>query len=272
VQTRAVLHTQMQRKEVRVVWWAFGGTGVIALIGAVACVIFALSLDRRVLTMRNTGTLGARETERLHRAGERGLRCEVAGVIECDSALSAPLSSTICVAYAHQVVEHVQRGVYSDMEDRRRNDYGTYRFSHDSTNVDTSDQRRVRFYVRDTSGRILIEPAWASIDMPRSDERYGSITGGVGSASPETVGQWHTEHTLAVGSTVYVLGYLGESYGEAALVSHPADRAQPFLISYRSEQELERSVATRSNLLYLGAGVGMVVGMMLIWLAWGHLV
>lgn len=253
-------------------WWFVGGAGILLAIIAIACVVVALNLDRRVLAMRGTGTLSTSEVERLHRAGERGLRCEIAGVVECDSPLTAPLSNTICVAYSHQVVQHVETGVYSDFEDaHNRRGLDGWSRNREYTQVQSPNDRRVRFHVRDASGRLLIDPAWALIDMKRTSERYESITSGVDTARPETVGAWNTEDALPLGSPVYVLGYLGEVYGEAALICHPASNEHPFVISHRSERELVRSVATRSNLLYLGAGVGTVLGGILIWLAYVRL-
>jgi hypothetical protein len=135
------------------------------------------------------------------------------------------------------------------------------------TQIEAPNDRRVRFYVRDASGRLLVDPAWATMDMPRTNERYESVTSGVDSARPETVGAWNTEDALALGSPVYVLGYLGEVYGEAALICHASSKEHPFVISHRSERELEQRVSTRSNLLYLGSGVAGVLGGVLIWLA-----
>ncbi|GEM_PF-1627373 len=253
-------------------WWLIGGAGIFLAITAIACVGIALNYDRRVIAMRGTGTLSASEIERLHRAGERGLRCEITGVIECDSPMTAPMSNMICVAYSHQVVQHMESGVYSDLEDTRnsRATLGSWSRNREYTQVESPNERRARFYVRDASGRLLVDPAWATIDMPRTDERYESITSGVDTARPETVGAWNTEDALALGSPVYVLGYLGEVYGEAALVCH-SDQEYPFVISYRSERELERSVSTRSNLLYLGSGIAGALGIVMIWLAAGRL-
>jgi hypothetical protein len=251
-------------------WWIIGAAGILLVIAAIACVIIALNLDRRVIAMRATGTLSTSEVERLHRAGERGLRCEISGVIECDSPLTAPMSNIICVAYSHQVVQHVETGVYSDFEDTRNNRAtfdGLMPHNREYTQIEAPNDRRVRFYVRDASGRLLVDPAWATMDMPRTNERYESITSGVDSARPETVGAWNTEDALALGSPVYVLGYLGEVYGEAALICHASSKEHPFVISHRSERELEQRVSTRSNLLYLGSGVAGVLGGVLIWLA-----
>jgi hypothetical protein len=239
-----------------VLWWLVVGLGIVLLVAAAGCVVVAIGMDRRVLAMRGTGTLPALEVSRLHLAGERGMRCEVSGVIECDSPLSAPLSMTLCVAYMRQIIREVQPGVHSDFEEQRRHDY-----RRDRVEIDPPEERRVRFVVRDASGTITVDPAWATIDMPRTDERYESVTSGVGMGmGATTVDARQVENALALGTQVYVLGYLGEVYGEPAIVRHPSDQTQPFVISHRSEEALERSETGRSNLLYMAAGLSGVFG------------
>jgi E3 Ubiquitin ligase len=240
-------------------WWILAGGGLLLILIALGCLIAAFGIDKRLMVMRATRTMTASEVVHLHHSGARGTRCEIAGVIECESPISAPLSGALCVAYAHQTVRHVERGVHSAFEDKR--------YTRERTEIDPTDDRRVRFYVRDASGRLLVDPAWALIDMPRSDERYDSVTSGVGTRQVENVGAWHTEDALAVGSSVYVLGYLGEVYGEAALTCHTTDRAQPFLISHRSEQALSGSALTRSSLLFAGAGFAGMIGVLLLVIA-----
>lgn len=240
-------------------WWIVAGGGALLILIAIGCLMLAFGFDKRLAAMRSTRTLSTGEVAHLYHAGARGTRCEIFGVIECESPISAPLSGALCVAYAHQTVRHVERGVHSAFEDRRH--------SRERTEIDPTDDRRVRFYVRDAAGRMLVDPAWALIDMPRSEERYDNITSGVGTRQVENVGSWHTEDALAVGSQVYVLGYLGEVYGEAALTCHPADRAQPFLISHRSERELSGSALTRSSLLFAGGGFAGVFGLLLLLVA-----
>lgn len=237
-----------------------GGVGLLLVCCAVGCFAAALWADRRLMVMRSAETISAADTGRLHRAGVRGQRCEVTGTIECDNPMSAPLSGTLCVAYTHQSVKRVQGGVYSDLQDGGK-------YNHDYTEIDPSRERRTRFYVRDASGRVLIDPAWASIEMPRTKEQYDSTTSGADSQRAETVGAWQIEEALSLGQQVYVLGYLGEFAGEPALVCHPSDRSEPFLISHRSERELARTATTRSNAFYLAGGATGVLGVLGVLLA-----
>ncbi|GAB4114588.1 MAG: hypothetical protein Fur005_18180 [Roseiflexaceae bacterium] len=248
-------------------WWALGGGGFFILIWAVISLRFAFGLDRRAIAMRDTGTLPTSEVERLHRAGERGLRCEIEGVIECESPLSAPTSGTICVAYRRQVVSTTEKNSFATIQDKHH--------SREFTTVGDPEERSVRFYVRDAHGRMLIDPIMARIDMPKTAEHYDSVTSGVDSMRPTTVDSQTTEHALAVGSRVYVLGYLGnlrsDVHQEAVLTCHPQDRNHPFLISYRDEQTLRRDVEGRSNLLYLISGSGVVGGIAMIVIAFMRL-
>lgn len=240
--------------------WVIGAIGIILVLAAITCLIFAFGLDRRLAAMQATRTLSAAEVLHLHQAGARGTRCEVVGVIECDSPLSSPLSNTICVAYKHEVTRHVEKGVYSSFEQRSR-------YQREYTEVDPPDERRVRFYVRDTSGRILIDPTWAMIDMPRTKEQYDAFTSGVGMRNVANTGSWHTEDTLAIGSQAYVLGYISETYGEPSLACHPQDRAEPYVISYRNERQIARGAGARSSVLFLIAGFAGVFGVLLIVMA-----
>jgi E3 Ubiquitin ligase len=239
--------------------WIFAIAGTLLIIAAITCLVFAFGLDTRLAAMQATRTVSSAEVLHLYQSGAQGTRLEVAGVVECDSPLSSPLSNTLCVAYSHQQVRHIEQGVHSSFEEQSR-----YQRRNNRTEVDPPDDRRVRFYVRDQNGRTLIDPAWASMDMPRSEERYDAFTSGIDTRNVANTGTWHTEDVLAVGSQVYVLGYLGEIYGEAGLARHPHDQAKPFVISYRNEHQLSRSAGSRSSLLFLGAGFAGVFGMLLI--------
>src|SRR6187401_2397383 len=76
--------------------------GAVLLLTATYCVIAALRGEDRLVAILDTPTSSALDIHAIHRNnGAYGQACEVTGVIECDAALSAPLSGQACVAYSH---------------------------------------------------------------------------------------------------------------------------------------------------------------------------
>src|SRR5512138_1675246 len=76
--------------------------GGLLLIVAAFCVTAATRGEDRMLAIQDTPTSSAHDIQAIHRNnGAYGQACEVAGMIECDASLSAPLSGQSCVAYSH---------------------------------------------------------------------------------------------------------------------------------------------------------------------------
>lgn len=117
------------------------------------------------------------------------------------------------------------------------------------------------FWVRDASGRVLIDPINAELDLRPIDERYEVMTSSFGDSERRTRRE---EKGLPLGQQVYVLGYMGERQGQPVIQRHLSDPSKKFLISYRDEQALTHTHRTRSALFYFITGISGSAGVLLI--------
>jgi hypothetical protein len=233
--------------------------GALLLLVAAFCVTAALRGEDRLLAILDTPTSSALDIQAIHRNnGAYGQACEVAGVVECDASLSGPLSEQACVAYSHMLTweEWGKPGLF----DKRS---GTSDLVYRSGGTEFDDRRAPTFWVRDASGRVLVDPINAELDLQEIDARYEVVTSGYGDSERRTRRE---EKGLPLGQPVYVLGYLGERQGQPVIQRHVGDPSKKFLISYRSEQALTRANRLRAAVFYFVAGISGSAGVLLI--AW----
>jgi hypothetical protein len=233
--------------------------GGLLLIVAAFCVIAALRGEDRLVAILDTPTSSALDIHAIHRNdGAYGQACEVTGVIECDASLSGPLSGQACVAYSHTLTweEWGKPGLL----DKRS---GTSDLVYRTGGTEFNDRRAATFWVRDASGRVLVDPINAELDLQEIDSNYEVVTSGYGDSERRTRRE---EKGLPLGQPVYVLGYLGERQGQPIIQRHLNSPSKKFLISYRSEQALTRANRLRAAAFYFVAGISGSAGVLLI--AW----
>lgn len=124
------------------------------------------------------------ELEDLHRramatqgAGSFHRRCWVGGIVECDEPLVGPFSGKACVAYRLVEVQPTSEG----------ENYAEYQ------------AQRVPFWLRDDTGRVLVDPRHGALNLPMS-------TTGSGQGR-------QAEQALKVGQHIYVLGSVFDENG-----------------------------------------------------------
>lgn len=231
--------------------------GVILLIVAAGCFFAARGQTNQLRSMSATDTFTANMLQDLYKqvvptlGGEAlSQQCEVEGVIECDAPLTSPLSKTMCVAYTRSVTREFEAEVTSTDQQGKKET----RIERQSETVESED-RRTNFHVRDDSGRVLVNPEEAELDLVETANRYedAAPTG----ARPRTLGHRYREETLAVGTRVYILGCAVDGHGQPMIARNPRDHKQKFMISRRGERELA-SAAERAarNFTYAAAGSG----------------
>lgn len=228
-------------------------SSAVLFIVAIITAVIGWRSETRLSAVVDTETNSAAEIEQLHGmavAGGSGFgrRCEVSGVVECDLPLTTPYSHQSCAVYDYYVIQE---------QWQRQRSGGNWRnpAGHANTvsNVFTDhDARQVAFWVRDSSGRVRIDPTAAEFDLAETANRYEQYSASVGSGERNLR---RTEKALLTGSPVYVLGYLADRAGEPALSYDPTEQQRQFLVSHRNEQALRQSLRTRSYLHYLAAGV-----------------
>ncbi len=224
--------------------------GALLTLAALVATAVAWHGEGRLLAMRDAPTLSAAEAAARHQrasygAAPLGQALEVVGTIECDAPLRAPYSETLCVAYDYQVSEERELIIGRPGSRRAR--------ELELGGRDVQGARAPRFYVRDASGRIAVDPAGAQLDMIETVARYEAYTG-LGGSEREI---WREERALPLGNRVFVLGYLGNDGGAPIIGRHPGARGRPFIISHRGEGALRARVSLRSYGLYLGAVVSL---------------
>jgi hypothetical protein len=184
--------------------------------------------------------------------------CEVAGAIECDAPLTAPLSNTACVAYTYTVTREYEEDVTTTDEHGK-----TTTQTQQRSETASSDDRRTRFFVRDATGRTLIDPADAELDLTDSGSRFDPAQR-TALTRTRTLGHRHSEQSLAVGTSVYILGCVVDGQGQPMIARSPKDHTQKFIISRRSERELVASAASAARWWYYGAAGAGALGLVLL--------
>jgi hypothetical protein len=233
-------------------------TGAVLLLVAIVCAIVGWNSEGRLVAIRGASSTTAQDVllRYRHDGGGFGQLCEVSGVVECDASLDAPISGQPCAIYSHTVTWEE----WGQPMTLGRNTYDADMVLRGSS-TEVNDRHVPTFWVRDATGRVLVDPLTAEFDLQPLDERYDVMTASSGGSERRA---WHTEKGLLVGHQVYVLGYMGEQGGQPVLRRHPRDRDKKFIISYRSEQELTRATNRSANLFYTLAALAGVGGILLV--------
>jgi hypothetical protein len=239
--------------------------GILLLIVAVVCYFIARSQSGKLQAMSAADTYTAQMLSDLHTRviGSLGAEalvqpCEVDGVIESDAPLLAPLSKTACVAYKYEVTREYEEDVTSTDSEGKT----TTQTQRSSESLESED-RRSNFWVRDATGRALVVPESADLDLLETANHF-EATPVSGYGRRRDLGRRSVEQTLAVGTKVYILGCAIDYQGQPAVARSPKDSKARFMISRRSEHELTQSAASWSrNLYYVAVGSG-VIGLLLV--------
>jgi hypothetical protein len=232
--------------------------GAVLLLSALICAIVGWNSEGRLAAISEIPPSTAQDAllRYRHDGGAFGQPCEVSGVVECDASIDAPISGQPCAIISHSVTweEWGQPTTFG------HNSYDTSLVLK-GTSTEVNDRHVPTFWVRDATGRVLVDPLTAEFDLQALDERYEVMTASSGGSERRA---WHTEKGLLVGHQVYVLGYMSEQSGQPVLRRHPRDRDKKFIISYRSEQELSHATNRRANLFYTLAALSGVGGILFV--------
>ncbi len=232
----------------------FSVFGVAMWVAAGVLLHFRRKALKKTELMRGVETSAARDVP----AAAPGTLVEVKGTLRCESPLKSEMAEQRCAYYLSQVIreyEETDRDADGDLKTRRRSE------------VVASNERFAPFVVEDESGAVGVRGEGAEVDALEVTNRFERDTGGAGSLTlggltvnlgggPRTIGYRYVERVLPVDSPVYVLG----SVQEDGAVGAPTDEGEEgrFLISYRSEEQLEKKY--RRDALVLGLiALGLLV-------------
>lgn len=238
--------------------------GAILLIVAAVCFFMARGQRSRLSAMNAADTFTAQMLQDLYTrvvasVGGEALAqpCEVSGTIEAGEALAAPISGTPCVAYVHTVTREYEEDVTTTDADGKTKTETVRR----SETIETNE-RRADFYVRDATGRVLIKPEGAELDLAEVGSRYDAA--GKGGGRTRTLGHRHAVKALPIGARVYVLGCAVDGGTQPAIACGPRGKGLEFLVSRRGERELAGDAAKAARWFYYATAGSGVLGLVLL--------
>jgi hypothetical protein len=246
---------------------------IFSLVGIAVWVVAGVMLHFRRKTLKKTELMGSVETSAARDIASKapGTLVEVKGTLRCEEPLKSEMAEQTCAYYISQVIreyEETDRDAGGDLETRRRSE------------VVASNERFAPFVVEDETGAVGVRGEGAEVDALEVTNRFERDTGGAGSITlggltvnlgggPRTIGYRYVESVLPIDSPVYVLGAVQEDREIGA----PAEEGEKskFLISYRSEEQLEKKLERDAVFLGLIAvglflfgliflAVGIVIG------------
>ncbi len=237
-------------------------TLIFALFGVLTWVAAGVLVYFRRGRLRKTGLM--RDTETTTAAGVAALAAgtpvEVKGTLRCEEPLTSEMAGRECAYYVSRVIREyreTERDADGDLETRRR------------TQVVAESERFAPFSVEDSSGTVGVSGEGAEVDALEVTNRFeegeggeaGFAVGGVTINMGEgerTIGYRHVESVLPIDAPVYVLGVVRED-GRIGPLDDGGGRGG-FLISHRSEEELEKGYKRDALVLGLIAAGLLVFG------------
>jgi hypothetical protein len=224
----------------------FGLFGVVMWVAAGVLVYFRQRQLRKTALMRQVETASAAEVAGL----SPGTLVELKGTLRCESPITSEMGGHACAYYLSRVIREyteTDRDADGDLKTRRRSE------------TVASNERFAPFAVEDGSGAVGVRGEGAEVDALEVVNRFergtdgGGITlGGVTinlGGGERTIGYRYVESILRVDEPVYVLGAVQED-GQIAAPAEADAEEKKFIVSYRSEEQLEKKY--RKDALVLG--------------------
>jgi hypothetical protein len=228
--------------------------GVLAWVAVGVLFYFRKKALEKTDVMRSTATSDAASAA----GAAPGTLVEVKGSLRCEEPLTSEMAEKTCAYFLSQVIREYRethRDSDGDLKTRRR------------TEVVASNERFAPFAVEDDSGAVGVRAEEAEVDAMEVVNRFekddgsgsGSVTLGGFTVNlgggERTIGYRHVERILPVDAPVYVLGPVGTD-GEIS-----ASGEERFIVSYRSEEQLEKKYKKDARVLALVAAGLAVFGL-----------
>lgn len=248
---------------------------IFSLVGMAVWVAAGVLVHFRRKTLKKTELMGSVETSAAGDITSRtpGTMVEVKGTLRCEEPLKSEMAEQTCAYYLSQVIreyEETDRDADGDLQTRRRSE------------VVASNERFAPFAVEDETGAVGVRGEGAEVDALEVTNRFERDSGEAGSVTlggltvdlgrgPRTIGYRYVERVLPIDAPVYVLGEVQED----RQIGSPAGEKSKLLISYRSEDQLEKKFKRDAlwqglialglflfGLIFLAVGIGMGVAVL----------
>ena len=256
---------------------AFIIAGVVLVLVALGLVLGSRSQKKKLGEIQSTETSTAVDLADLAAAvakdigaGSFNQIAEVKGTIECANPLVSELSETSCVHYSMNVTREYEETYWEEDSEGHK----VQRTRRGSESV-ASNARSVPFMVRDSTGTIEVDPAGASIvdekvfsqfqqgEAGGDGFRFGRFSFGSGfaplSGGRRTIGYRLEESAVPVGRPIFVLGEAVDSGGRLR-IGKPAKKGASFIVSLKSEEQLESGAKALTSGLLIAAVVSAALG------------
>jgi len=233
----------------------FAILAAVAAIAGVGLLWWRSRVGRELGLMAATATANARDVAGM----AAGRPVVLKGKLSTDAPLKGEFSERDCVYYRALVEREVER-VERDRD-------GTSRTERVFETV-SSTEEHAPCRLEDASGAVAIDFAGAKVEAIQSHQHYEAggalaVVGAVLNVSGTVLGHRYTEWIIPPAIPVYVLA----TVLAGGTVGASPNRANPFVISHKSEEERMRSLASTRLWVMVGAVVcfALAVGL----LAWG---
>lgn len=236
--------------------------GLVALAIGVALLFFGRRTQAKTNLMRSVATLAVKDLPSLL----PGELVEVKGTVRCAEPLMSEYAEKACVWYSSSVVR--------EYEKRSRDSDGDMQTTRTSETI-SSNTQMTPFQVEDATGKVEVSLDGAEVDAATILNRFEQNNGGGSGSSisigglsistgtnDRTLGYRYVVKALEVDKPIYVLGAYRED-GTIGVPDHK-DRNRKFIVSHRSEEELNRSWGRRAFWLGTSAVVTFAVGALLV--------
>lgn len=237
--------------------------GIVAVIVGAILLFFGRRAQAKTNLIKSVATQSVADLPNLL----PGEMVEVKGTVRCDAPLTAEYANKPCVWYSSSVVR--------EYEKRDRDSDGNMQTSRSSETI-SSDTQQTPFFVEDATGKVEIRTEGADIDAPQILNRFDDRNSG-GGAGPSisiggvtissgdndrTLGFRYVVKALEVDKPVYVLG----AYQEDGTIGAPPPGAKnrKFIVSHRTEEELNASWGKQAFWLGISAAMVAAVGAVLV--------
>ncbi|MGH8674720.1 MAG: GIDE domain-containing protein, partial [Burkholderiales bacterium] len=196
---------------------------------------------------------------------------EMKGVAECERPLRSRLAEATCVHYEWTIEEQWRRTETQTVTDSDGKSRSKTNTSSGWTNVGSGGESVASFYVKDATGAILVHPQGADMDPQvvfnrtcSPDDAVYHDKGPASGIADSTHRRRFTEKAIRLHGPVYIVGKAREREDVVAAEIAQDEHAPLFLISGRTERDVQASYFLRAALWSAG-GLALLIAGLIVW-------
>lgn len=199
---------------------------------------------------------------------------KLVGMIRCEQPLISELRREPCVHYQMTITRE-----YEETVTRKDSDGKTVHETKRGSDIISSNQQSIPFYLEDSSGRIEVNPHGADIETIqvlnefRQGEQSGNrltfggfsitLSASSGRRGGRTLGYRYSESILPVDRRSLVVGMVSDGVG-TLVIQKPLEARNKFIISMRDDEELTHAAEKAAQLAFFGMAGSFGLGLILV--------